>query len=335
MESHESGERDAGDTRVVVFCAGSLTGPFDAVKAAFEAEHPGINVTIEPGGSVSIIRAVTEEGKSADVVAPADYALIPDMMMPDHADWCVTFAKNQMVLTYTGESRYADEITAGNWYEILARDGVRWGLSDPKSDPAGYRALMVIRLACGYYGRDRIFEDLIGAHSTITVTGENGISTVHAADARSDDAALFIRPKADELITMLLSGDLDYAWEYRSVAVQSGLHFIELPEEIDLSSVEFAGNYATVQVEAGKGAGTTLHAGAPIVYGVTVPKTAEHPALGLTFVAMLIGDAGRGIFERAGQPPIVPVGGYGDVPAVLEPLVVPDDLTRASPSPRG
>jgi len=321
VESHESSGKDAGDTRVVVFCAGSLTGPFEEVKAAFEAEHPGVNVVLESGGSVGIIRAVTEEGRSADVVAPADYALIPDMMMPDHANWYLAFAKNRMVLTYTGGSRYAGEITAGNWYEVLARDGVRWGLSDPNSDPAGYRALMVIRLACDYYGRDRIFEDLIGAHSTITVTGENGISTIHATGSGSDDAVLFIRPKADELITMLLSGDLDYIWEYRSVAVQSGLHYVELPEEIDLSSVEFAENYATVRVEAGKGAGTTLHTGAPIIYGVTVPKTAEHPALGLAFVEMLISDAGRGIFERAGQPPIVPAGGYGSVPAVLEPLV--------------
>ncbi len=321
MESQESNRKGVGDIRVVVFCAGSLTGPFEEAKAAFEAEHPGINVVLEPGGSVGIIRKATEGGRSADVVAPADYALIPDMMMPDHTDWYLAFAKNRMVLTYTGRSRYADEITAGNWYEILARDGVRWGFSDPNSDPAGYRALMVIRLACGYYGRDRIFEDLIGAYSTIAVTGEGDISTIHAAGSGSDDTALFIRPKADELITMLLSGDLDYAWEYRSVAVQSGLHYVELPGEIDLSSVEFAGNYATVRVEAGKGAGTTLHTGAPIIYGVTVPKTAEHPALGLAFVEMLISDAGHGIFERAGQPPIVPAGGYGSVPAVLEPLI--------------
>lgn len=318
MKSHESSGRGAG---ITVFCAGSLTGPFDAVKAAFEAEHPGINVVLESGGSVSIIRRVTEEGRSADVVAPADCALIPGMMMPDHADWFIAFAKNRMVLVYTDRSRYADEIAVGNWHEILARDGVRWGLSDPNSDPAGYRALMTIWLAGGHYGRDRIFEDLIGAHSTITMTGEGGTSTIHVADSRSDDTTLFIRPKADELIDMVRSGDLDYAWEYRSVAVQNGLRFIELPEEIDLSSMEFAEEYAAVQVEATKDDETTLHAGAPIVYGVTVPKNAEHPDIGLAFVEMLIGDTGHDIFERAGQSPIVPAGGYGNVPRGLEPSI--------------
>lgn len=321
MESHESSGKGAGDTRVVVFCAGSLAGPLEEVKAAFEAEYPGINVILEPGGSVEIIRKVTEEGRSADVVAPADCALIPGMMMPGHADWYIAFAKNRMVLACTGESRYAGEITAGNWYEILARDGVRWGLSDPDSDPAGYRALMVIELACGYHGRDRIFEDLIGAHSTITVTRKGGTSTIHTAGSSSDDTALFIRPGADDLVSMLLSRDLDYIWEYRSVAVQSGLRFIELPEEIDLSSADFAGDYAAVRVEARKGAGTTLHPGTPIVYGVTVPKNAEHADIGLAFVKMLIGEAGQEIFERAGQPPIVPAGGCGSVPAGLEPFI--------------
>lgn len=311
----------AEEIQVTVFHAGSLTGPFEKVKAAFEAEHPGVTVVLERGGSVDIIKRITGNGDSADVLASADYALIPEMMVPEHADWYLTFAKNRMVLTYTNESRYADEITAENWYDVLARDGVRWGFSDPNSDPCGYRTPMVIQLAEGYYKNDQIFEDLVGAHSNITITEENGTSTVHATDSGSDDTTLFIRPKADDLVRMVKSGDLDYAWEYRSVAVQNDLLFIELPEEFDLSSVEFAENYATVQTEAKKGDGTTLCAGSPIVYGVTVPKNAEHPDLGLAFVEMLVGAAGQEILTADGQPPIAPAGGYGNVPAGLEPLV--------------
>ena len=302
-------------------CAGSLTGPFEKVKAAFEAEHPGVTVTLERGGSVDIIKRITGSGDSADVLASADYALIPQMMVPEHADWYLTFAKNRMVLTYTNESKHAGEITAKNWYEVLGRDGVKWGFSDPNSDPCGYRTPMVIQLAEGYYGNDRIFADLVEAHSTITATEENGTVTIHAANAGSDDTVLFIRPKADDLVQMVRSGDLDYAWEYRSVAVQNDLKFIELPEAIDLSSVDFAENYATVQTEATKGDGTTLYVGAPIVYGVTVPKIAEHSDLGVEFVEMLIGATGQEILTADGQPPIVPAGGYGNVPASLQPLV--------------
>ncbi|MDD3858083.1 MAG: tungstate ABC transporter substrate-binding protein WtpA [Methanoculleus sp.] len=309
------------DVQVKIFHAGSLTGPFEKVKAEFEADHPSVTVLLEPAGSVDCIKKVTENGKPADVVASADYALIPEMMLPDHADWYLTFAKNRMVLTYSNESKYADEITAENWYEILDRDGVRWGFSDPNSDPCGYRTPMVLRLAEAYYKNDRIFETLVSEHSAITVTEENGTATIHAADPKPDNVTLTIRPKADELVKMVKSGDLDYAWEYRSVAVQNDLSFLELPEEIDLSAVAFADNYATVRTEAKKGDGTALYAGSPIVYGVTVPKIAEHPDLGVAFVEMLINATGQEILAADGQPPIVPAGGYGSVPEALQSLV--------------
>ncbi|MDV2480460.1 tungstate ABC transporter substrate-binding protein WtpA [Methanoculleus sp. Wushi-C6] len=311
----------AGNVQVKVFHAGSLTGPFEKVKAAFEADHPGVTVLLEPAGSVDCIKKITENGKPADVLASADYYLIPEMMMPEDADWYLTFAKNRMVLTYSNESRYANEITAENWYEILARDGVRWGFADPNSDPCGYRTPMVIQLAEGHYGDDRIFETLVGANSKITVTEENGTSTIHAADPKPSGGKMVIRPKSVELVQMVQSGGLDYAWEYRSVAVQNDLRFIELPEEIDLSSVEFAETYASVRTEAKKGNGTTLYAGSPIVYGVTVPKIAQHPDLGIEFVEMLIGATGQEILTADGQPPIVPADGYGSVPAGLQPLV--------------
>jgi len=311
----------AEDVQVKVFHAGSLTGPFEKVKAEFEAEHSGVTVLLEPAGSVDCIKKITENGKPADVLASADYYLIPEMMIPEHADWYLTFAKNRMVLTYSNESRYADEITAGNWYEILARDGVRWGFSDPNSDPCGYRSPMVIQLAEAYYEDDQIFETLVGEHSEITVTEEGGVYTIHAANPRPDNTTLTIRPRADELVQMVKAGDLDYAWEYRSVAVQNDLEFIELPEEIDLSSIDFAENYTTVRTEAMAENGTTLYTGSAIVYGVTVPKIAEHPELGIEFVEMLIGATGQEILERDGQPPIVPAGGYGGVPEALQSLV--------------
>ncbi len=120
---------------------------------------------------------------------------------------------------------------------------------------------------------------------------------------------------------MVQSGGLDYAWEYRSVAVQNDLQFVELPAAIDLSSVEYADTYATVQIECKKGNGTTIYVGAPIVYGVTVPAIAEHPEMGIEFVKMLIGPTGQAILTEDGQPPIVPASGYGNVSAQLNSLV--------------
>ncbi|HZD43450.1 MAG TPA: tungstate ABC transporter substrate-binding protein WtpA [Methanomicrobiales archaeon] len=311
----------AEKVQLKVFMAGSLTGPFEKLKAAFEAEHSNVEVLLEPAGSVDTIKKVTENGKPADVVASADYALIPSMMVPAHADWYVTFAKNNMVLTYTNESKYASEVTADNWYQVLGRDGVRWAFSDPNSDPCGYRAPMVIQLAEAQYKDSTIFETLVEDHSDIAATETNGTWTIHATTPNPDSTKLTIRPTSVALVQMLQSGGIDYAWEYRSVAVQNGLNFVELPAQIDLSSVDYASKYATVQTETKKGNGTATYKGAPIVYGATVPKIAEHPDLGLEFVEMLVGETGQDILEKDGQPPIVPAGGYGTIPADLQSLV--------------
>lgn len=307
--------------QVKVFLAGSLTGPFEKLKAKFEEKYPNTEVLLEPAGSVDTVKKVTETQKPADVVATADYALIPKYMMPDDADWYLTFAKNSMTLTYTNQSHYADEVNADNWYTILARNDVRWAFSDPNSDPCGYRTPMVIKLAEGYYGDDTIFKTLIEDHSKITASLNGTLWTIDATDPSPDGTTLTIRPKSVELVQMLQAGGIDYAWEYHSVAVQNGLNYIELPEQIDLSSIAYADNYATVRTEAVAGNGTTYYVGAPIVYGVTVPKIAEHPDMGIAFVQMLIGPDGQEILTADGQPPIVPAGGYGDVPVVLAPFV--------------
>jgi len=55
--------------QVKIFHAGSLTGPFEKVKAELEAEHPGVTVLLEPAGSVDCVKKITDNGKPADVLA--------------------------------------------------------------------------------------------------------------------------------------------------------------------------------------------------------------------------------------------------------------------------
>ena len=93
---------------------------------------------------------------------------------------------------------------------------------------------------------------------------------------------------------------------------------MDLPEQIDLSRIEYADTYRKVKVQTADGKTKT---GKPIVYGITVPKNAENPDKGLEFVKFVIGDAGQKIFADMGQPPIVPPEGSGDVPEELKGLV--------------
>ena len=288
--------------KLVIFHAGSLTVPMKALAEAFQARHPDVTFETEASGSNAAARKISELGREADLMMSADYTVIDKLLVPNFADWNVQFARNTMVVAYTDQSQYADEINADNWYEILTREGVIYGHSDPDADPCGYRTLLVWQLAEKHYGVPGLYTKL----------------DEHCPPEN-------VRPKSVELIALLESGDMDYAFEYRSVAVQHGLKFVELPDEINLSMVEQADFYSQAAVEiAGKEPGTTMTmVGTPIVYGVTIPRNAPSPDLALEFVKFLIGSEGQAIMEMQGQPPIVPpVADNGDaLPPALQALV--------------
>ena len=305
--------------------AGSLTEPLKMVEAEFEHLHPDVDVRREAAGSGKTVRKVTELGKAADVVAIADFSIIPKMMFPEHADWCVQFACNKIVLAYTERSRYAGEVNETNWFEVLRREDVRFGFSNPNDDPCGYRAVTLIQLAELYYNDSQIFDDLVEANTAIRcVEGgeEDGDGNFTILVPRTEELNPSERVRVPsmemELIAALETGDIDYYFIYKSVAVQNHQRFVELPPQIDLSDPRYMDIYKRVRVSLASGEEVI---GKPIIYGVTVPKNAEHKTLALEFVKFLLSSEGRKIFEDAGQPPLVPAVGIGNVPEELGALV--------------
>jgi len=267
-----------------VFIAGSLTVPFKAVTKEYNKQYPGVNVLIEGAGSATTIRKVTELKRECGVIGSADYKIVPKLMFPDYADWYVIFASNQMVLCYTEKSKFAKQINARNWYQILQKKGVTYGRSDPDQDPCGYRTLMVWQLAEKHYKAKGIYDKLYGAKGDT------------------------MRAKSVDLIALLQSGDLDYAFEYDSVAKQHGLKYVQLPERINLSSSEHERFYAQAKVSI-KGAkpGQTINlVGEPILYAVTIPKNYPDQGKALSWVEFLLSDKGVKALESSGQSAVRP-----------------------------
>jgi len=270
--------------KLQIFHAGSLTIPFEQISTEFNKTYPDVEILAEGGGSATTIRKVTELGKECGVIGSADYLLIPELMFTQYADWYIVFASNKMCICYTDSSQFADEIDGDNWYEIFQREGVTYGRSDPDQDPCGYRTLMVWQLAEKHYGEAGIYDSLYEADGDL------------------------MRPKSVELIALLESGDLDYAFEYSSVAQQHNLKYVELPPEINLSDVDSEDFYAQAEVEiAGTEPGETITMiGKPIVYGVTIPKDFPRQELAIAWVEFLLSDEGMDIIEANYQTPIIP-----------------------------
>jgi molybdate/tungstate transport system substrate-binding protein len=265
----------ARDT-VIVYVAASLAQPMRVIADSF-ARRERATVLLESGGSLEHARKVTELGRIPDVLALADHEVFPQLLMPRHVNEYWQFARNRMVIAYTPRSRFAGEITAATWREILQRPGVEIGRPDPDRAPAGYRTLLLLRLAEEHYRDPGLGARLL---------------------ARSPPGNM--RGNAAELAGLLQLGELDYIFEYESLARSHGFRFLTLPREIDLGDPGLAHRYATVAVRvAGRNRRDSLtFVGGPILYGAAIPRAAPHPDAAARFIDYMVRD-GRATLRAA------------------------------------
>jgi molybdate/tungstate transport system substrate-binding protein len=269
---------------LLIFHAGSLSIPFKNLTEEFMRENPGVVVQTEAAGSRTCARKITELNRAADIMASADSEVIRKLMIPEHAGFCIDFAVNAMTIMYNEKSRFAGEINADNWPDILLRSGVEYGHSDPNADPCGYRTLLCWKLAGKYFKRPGLYTQLM--------------------DKRPRKN---IRPKEVDLLALLDAGELDYIFIYRSIAEQHKGHYIVLPDEINLRSPSLESLYKEVSVEiSGAVPGEKIvRYGAPIIYGITIPNTVRYPELAERFLAFVIGPEGQRIMQESSLFPVM------------------------------
>jgi len=279
------GNSDSGKYReIIVFHAGSLSVPFKQMKDEYEKENPGIKILLEPAGSLICARKITELKKPCDIMASADYFVINELLIPEYANWSIKFATNEIVIAYNDKSRYSSEINADNWISILSRNDVIYARAEPDFDPCGYRTVLLFKLAEKIYPHPGLTEKMVLKNKG------------------------FIRPKEVDLIALIESNTIDYMFQYKSVAVQHGLKYIELPDEINLSNPSMNDIYNTVTLDvAGSTPGSKITVtGDYINYSLTIPEVAINRDEALKFVNFILSSEGIAILRKNGQEPIVP-----------------------------
>ncbi len=330
----------AGKTPLTVFAAGSLIIPFEHIEKAFEAKYPNIDVQAEYHGSIQVMRHVTELHEPIDVVATADASLIPMLMyankVPEtgqpYADWYIRFASNRLALAYSGNSKHADEINAENWTKVIARPDVKVGIADPRFDASGYRALLAFALAEMANKDYGLFAPMFDEQFSFPVTIFRGdeLTTITVPEVleTKSGAHIVLRGASIELIALLESGDLDYAFEYESVIQQHGLKMLSLPPEVNLGEQDFEDLYKQVQVNLDFRRFASVKPqfrGERIGYGITIPANALHAPAAEQFIAFLLSDEGRRLMEADHHPMFetFSADGYENLPASLQTLTIP------------
>jgi len=289
---------------LVIFHAGSLAVPMKKMIEAFNKEYPNVNVKAEAAGSVASARKITDLNRECDILASADYQVIDKMLVPKYADWNIRFASNEMAIVYTPQSKYADKFTRNNWYDILLKKDVLVGRADPNSDPCGYRTVLTCKLAEKYYKRAGIADKLLAKDHNM------------------------MRPKEVDLLALLETQSVDYIFIYKSVAIQHGLKYLALPDNINLKNPAFDKFYSTVSVEINgdKPGEKVIQNGEAMIYGLTILKNAPNKAAAEAFAKFMLNkNKGMKIMQQCGQPSVIPsrATGYKKLPVSLKPFATP------------
>ncbi len=278
--------------------ASTLTIPFDNLAKTM----PQFDLHQRSGGSRFLLQSDVDLKQPVDVLALADVQLFENAASPQQTTrfpWWSIFAGNEIGIAYTVRSKAAGQINTGNWFQILQQNGVQTGYSNPEQDPEGYNTVLAWTLADAYYHQPGL-----------------------AARLRAYIPQKNIRGDSTQLIALLNTGELDYAWEYRSVAEQHHLQFLRLPKEINLSDPALAATYKTACLDLHHNGQVQQHCAQPILYAISIAADSPHAEAAAQFVQALYGAAGRNALQAASQQPLTAqIGGNaGAAPGWLKAL---------------
>jgi molybdate/tungstate transport system substrate-binding protein len=298
---------------LVIYHHGSPTPAIEAAQKVFEAKYPGIKVFREKDDALANMRKVTDLGKNADIVYTDDYSIIPPVMFPKYANFWIRYAHDEMTIAYAGNSKYSGEINGSNWYQILARKDVKWGIADPNAGPDGYFSLGQIMLSNLFYKNDRIFSSLVEANTAITVTKVGDRYVVDCPDNLNPKSPkVLIRADPETLYPMLLTGDLDYAFGYMGSVIgegPAGIRTVSLPPQVnlsDLSQVSSTYNRVTINLfsdRPDRKISITLGAKAN---GLTIPLNAQNKEAAANYLQIFLSSVGQNALKGVHITPIAP-----------------------------
>lgn len=204
---------DGGHGAVQVLHCGSLQnfmehGLGPKFSAATGYQYRGVG-----GGSTELANQIKSKVRQADVFVSADPHVNKSLEGAANGDWVswyATFGSAPVKIAYNPHSRFAAELKAKPWYQVITEPGFRLGRTDPKLDPKGELSLQALHQA------SRIYKDP-GLTSSVKKSSQ-------------------VFPE-QELDGRLQSGQLDAAFYYSNEATEQHL------PTVDLGAVKVAAHF--------------------------------------------------------------------------------------------
>ena len=306
-----------------ILAAGTLGTPFGSIASYLANTSTNLSAPTtaqQYKGSLAVVSAVSQLHEAFDVVATADYRLIPQQLEPAYAGWEVVFGSSPESLVYDPTVTALQGINSTNWAAKVLSSGLPIGLANASVDPNGYNEIFVLELEGLHEGGtlstlyDHFFTTPVGSYaianpSTTRVELESNVASL----IQTHTVALYIT--------------------YRSYAVSHGLSYVDLDPSVGLGSLASADlqTYARASTTIQPTTGPQVLHGAPILFSVTVPSNAPQAWAGLAFLHVLFSPAGSAILAAHGLTPILP--GWCDRPSAVPGVVAPEVIALPSSLP--
>jgi len=315
-----------------VGAAGTLKFAFNKLLNVYSQLYPSVPLgkpLYEGSGKLAQDETTT---KQFSLVAAADTTTIPNVLFKNNlTDYEIAFGLTQMAIMVNLNTTAGREVYGlwqqaqrlqplssqwnATWRQILGiialNSSTTVGVSDPFTDPSGYQAMCMLKLAgLTFFGNSStLFNAIYGNPSKYVMrTTEVDLLSLMAAG------------QIQFVLSAYLSNAIPQVEEYK------GLAYITLPPQINLGSLDYVPYYHMVSVSWTEAGATKTFQCNPVIYTLTVPRTAPNPQAAVDFALLIFSPQGRQILKSFGIEPIVPgvaYGNYSDVPAQLKPYVVP------------
>jgi molybdate/tungstate transport system substrate-binding protein len=275
--------------KVFVIYAASLIKTFEETLGPAFQKESGYIYEGEPRGSVQVANMIIDGLRKADFFVSAGAIPINKLMnnTPRLADWLVKFGSAEMVIAYSPNSRFFNDLESARtgeipWHQVLSKQDFKFGRTDPELDPKGYYTIITTELANMHYNDSGIKQRILG-------------------DNRNPKQ---IFPE-EILKTILEQGQLDAVAAYKYEAIARGLPYITLPPQINLADPTFVNLYKNASYTLENG-GQTIY-GEPIYFSFTIPATVKNMDGAITFGDYILSTNGKNILKDHGLNPIKPI----------------------------
>jgi molybdate/tungstate transport system substrate-binding protein len=235
-----------------------MTPVLDALRPEVEMTL-GIELLTEGSGSQVACRKVSDLRRECDVLILADTGMVRELLAGD-CTWRIDFATDELVLA-VGTMAPHVALAETNWVAALLSPDCRLGRADERLSPIGYRTLLAWQLESQRRGD-------IGLTDRLT----------RRAAAPVEDVG--------QLVPLLKSGQIDYAFVYRSTCIANDMRFVPLSAAINLGSpdVDYSSAHVTLTPMTAGPAAPVLISGAPAVWTLTIPERSAHKERALLFI---------------------------------------------------